>query len=222
MSGRIKRFWSWSLAVCLLLTGCHPIQPLYFHEDGDLSHFVDVATDIEHPDVELGRLAEVDQAGVPRTIMRAQFDEVWELGLEDAVSIALQNSKVIRQIRARGGVFQTSSATSPELLTINSGQGTPTVYDPAVLATSQGGVEQAQSAFDAQLSTSLFWDRTDRPQNVSNARVFRRDNVTSRAEVAKQSVTGSQFLFRSETIYDDTPQVQCVPLIRPLTVDWIQ
>ena len=222
MSGRIKRFWSWSLAVCLLLTGCHPIQPLYFHEDGDLSHYVDVATDIEHPDVELDRLAEVEQAGVPRTIMNAQFDEVWELGLEDAVSIALQNSKVIRQIRARGGVFQTASATAPELLTINSGQGVPTVYDPALLATSQGGVEQALSAFDAQLSTNLFWDRTDRPQNVSNARVFRRDNVTSRTELAKQSVTGSQFLFRTETIYDDTPEVQGVPLTRPLTIDWFQ
>ncbi len=42
------------LVLCgsLLATGCTPTQPFFFMEDGDLSHYVDVATQIEYPDVE--------------------------------------------------------------------------------------------------------------------------------------------------------------------------
>jgi outer membrane protein TolC len=96
------------------------------------------------------------------------------------------------------------------------------VYDPALQATSQGGVEQALAEFDAQLSTNLFWDRTDRPQNVFRARIFNRDNVTHQTELAKQSATGAQFFVRSETIYDDTPDIQGIASNRPLTIDWTQ
>ena len=32
------------------LTGCHPTQPFYLHEDGDLSHYIDKATQAETPD----------------------------------------------------------------------------------------------------------------------------------------------------------------------------
>ena len=48
---RLSRRW---LALLLLLaaalaTGCSPTQPFYFFEDGDLSHYVGVATNIEYP-----------------------------------------------------------------------------------------------------------------------------------------------------------------------------
>ena len=39
------------------LTGCHPTQPFYFGEDGDLSHYLDQATDLEYPDVDTVRRA---------------------------------------------------------------------------------------------------------------------------------------------------------------------
>ena len=190
MSRQTTQFWSRFLVVCVVLAGCHPIQPVYLNEDGDLSHYLDVATEIEHPDVDLPRLAEVEQAREPLTLTNSDFEEIWEMGLEDAISIALQNSKVVRQIRARGGVFQVSSALAPEALTINAGQGVPTVYDPALLSTGQGGVEQALAEFDAQLSTTLFWDRSDRPQNIFNSSVFQRDQVTAQTEISKQSATG--------------------------------
>ncbi len=42
------------------LFGCHPQQPFYFkHVDGDLDHYKGVATDIEYPDVDVERLADV-------------------------------------------------------------------------------------------------------------------------------------------------------------------
>ena len=34
------------------LTGCTPTQPFYFTDDGDMSHYKDVATEIEYPDVD--------------------------------------------------------------------------------------------------------------------------------------------------------------------------
>ena len=39
------------LAVLMAAPGCHPTQPFYLHDDGDLSHYLDAATDIETPDV---------------------------------------------------------------------------------------------------------------------------------------------------------------------------
>lgn len=223
MSRQVKKFCSWCLIASVLLSGCHPIQPCYFNEDGDLSHYLDVATQIEHADVELASLAEVDQARAPLTVTRPEFDEIWELGLEDAVSIALANSKVVRQIRARGGVFQLAGAPTPDVLTLNAGLGVPTIYDPALVETSQGGVEQALAAFDAQLSSSVFWDRTDRPQNVfgPNNR-FQRDQVTGQTEISKQAATGTQFFFRGQTIYDDTPGIQGIGITRPLQIEWFR
>jgi outer membrane protein TolC len=210
------------LIASVLLSGCHPIQPCYFNEDGDLSHYLDVATEIEHADVDLPSLADVEEAKAPLTITRPEFDEIWELCLEDAISIALANSKVVRQIRARGGVFQLAGAPTPDVLTLNAGLGVPTIYDPALQETSQGGVEQALAAFDAQLSTSIFWDRTDRPQNVSFGNRFQRDQVTGQTEISKQAATGTQFFFRGQTIYDDTPIIPGIGISRPLEIEWFR
>ena len=44
---------------------------------------------------------------------------------------------------------------------------TPTVYDPALVETDPfRGVESALAQFDVQLSSSLTWERQNRPQNV--------------------------------------------------------
>ena len=37
-------------SLLIAATGCHPTQPFYFFEDGDLSHYVDKATQIDYPD----------------------------------------------------------------------------------------------------------------------------------------------------------------------------
>ena len=34
----------WAASLAFLVAGCHPQQPAFFFEDGDLSHYVDVAT----------------------------------------------------------------------------------------------------------------------------------------------------------------------------------
>ncbi len=81
-----------------LLSGCQPQQPFYLHEDGDLSHYVEKATQIEYPDVEADTLDEVRGAAPPLTLSNSQVREYWDLKLEEAVGIALQNSKIIRSL----------------------------------------------------------------------------------------------------------------------------
>src|SRR5262245_44828131 len=94
-----RRAYSWRvLVVCALVaaTGCSPTQPFYLHEDGDLSHYIDKATAAEHPDLDQLPLAEVENAAHPLTLSNPNFKEFWELTLEECVSIALANTKVIR------------------------------------------------------------------------------------------------------------------------------
>ena len=62
MNHRCRKFWALVLSTSVLATGCQPQQPFYFKEDGDLSHYLDVATEIEYPDVDEPTLDEVNCA----------------------------------------------------------------------------------------------------------------------------------------------------------------
>jgi hypothetical protein len=79
----MKRQLHASLSLCVSLaiaiSGCAPTQPYFFFEDGDMSHYVGLATDIEHPDVDTVSLAEVEYAGQPITVSDPDFEEIWEL-----------------------------------------------------------------------------------------------------------------------------------------------
>src|SRR5438270_47599 len=84
-----------------LATGCSPTQPFYFFEDGDLSHYVGMATNIEYPDTKTCSLQEVNDPPAPLTISNPKFDEHWDLCLADAVKIALENGKVMKTLGVR-------------------------------------------------------------------------------------------------------------------------
>ena len=132
MSRQLQSYVAVLLLVMTVLTGCHPSQPFYFHEDGDLSHYLDQATDIEYPDVCTASLPDSTESRAPLTITNPEFDELWDLTLEECISIALHNSKVIRNL---GGV--TPFGFSDALVGRTSGS--PTVYDPAITETSPSG-----------------------------------------------------------------------------------
>jgi outer membrane protein TolC len=90
---------SWRVfAVCLAFAsgGCVPTQPFYLHEDGDLSTYIDKATKVEYPDTHTEVLLDVAQSERPLSVFHPDFKEFWDLTLEECVSIALQNSKVLR------------------------------------------------------------------------------------------------------------------------------
>jgi len=194
MTRQTKQCWAIFLIAIMAMTGCKPTQPFYFHEDGDLSHYLDMATDIEMPDEDDIQSVEASNAMEPLSLANREFDEIWEVTLEEAVCITLKNSKVMRNL---GGVAQLA-AFAPEQLLANP-QSIPTVYDPALQEASPGvvgsgtgvivpgfsnsisnapgaiatehqqGVESALSAFDARLSAGMYWERLDTPQNSSGA-----------------------------------------------------
>ena len=222
MGRQRKKFWAWLLMAAVLSTGCHPTQPFYFNEDGDLSHYLDVATKIEHPDLEIDSLDGGEYARAPLTLTNSEFEDFWELPLEDAVNIALKNSKVMRsfgQIRQ----LRQITATTPERLLSNP-EFVPTIYDPAIQETSPTlGVEAALAAFDAQLNASLFWERADRPRNIDLAQFpfsisrFQQDMATGQVELSKTAAPGTQFFFRSVTRYDKNNS-----FARFVPSDWFQ
>ena len=109
MSRRLRSIWAVLTSFLILLTGCHPQQPFYLFEDGDLSHYVDKATQIEYPDAQTTSLADVENTAPPLTIENAIPKEFWNVTLEDCVKIALDNSKVMRSL---GGRYASSAQTA--------------------------------------------------------------------------------------------------------------
>ena len=213
-----------AIGLCLLtlLSGCQPQQPFFFREDGDLSHYVDVATDIEYADVQSPTLAEVEGAAAPLTIANSENFDMWDLTLQEVTRLTLENSQVVRGLGGRitdGG--QNITATSPQVLSQNGGSAVVTTYDPALVESGPGtatgspfsgtGVEAALAEFDAQLDTSITWNNNDRPQNFGLrgpgledffAPQFRQDLGGFTAGITKQTASGGTVDFRNNTDYD--------------------
>lgn len=199
------------LIATVVSTGCSPQQPFFYNEDGDLSHLLTEATSLDYPDVESTGTPDAFEAYAPPSLLNQEPGDPWDLTLVEAIHTALKNSKVIRsigQVRQFRQVGQ-GMAQPPESLSINS-DFAATIYDPAITETGQNGIAQALSQFDAQWNTSLFWNRTDRPQNVTEegggtqifARQLQRDNVEFSSELTKRSAQGTQWSFRNITNYD--------------------
>jgi len=218
---RQQRAWiSYGLCLVSLMPGCQPVQPFFFGDDGDLSHYVDVATKIEFADVAAAPLAEVELARAPLTLANAEDYEWWDLTLEEATRYALANSQVMRQLGGRiadGGL--NIAGTTPEILTQTGGSNATTTYDPAIVESGNGtgsggqlggvGVEAALSEFDATLDSRMFWQSNDRPQNFRLqglpdffAPNFRQELGNYSLGVTKAAADGSQFEIRNNVNYD--------------------
>jgi outer membrane protein TolC len=209
MSRQFRKFWAVLLIVITAATGCHPTQPFYFREDGDLSHYLESATQIEHPDYEHEPLAEVTRTREPLTLSNSEDFEIWDLTLEDCMSIALQNSKVIKSLtQGTRQIFDFRTLIPDAILARPDAQ--PTIYDPALFETNpQSGVEAALSEFDAQFTTQAFWQKTDRPQNINTVAfpfvpvVLMQDLGQTDISLSKKTAWGGTYTLRSQTIYDN-------------------
>jgi outer membrane protein TolC len=217
MARQIFRSWIVALATLILVAGCSPTQPFYFFEDGDLSHYRGVATEIEYPDVHELELPEVSGAFAPLTI-EADVEKVpqWDLTLEEAVQITLANTKNVRTLSGRVGNVE----GAPDQL-IRQPTQSVSIYDPALEETNPGfsnlvrngvgtgrGVEAALSDFDTQLAARMFFNKNDRPLNVANqfAGLFQpvliQNNDTFLAQLQKTNATGGTAVIRNNTAYD--------------------
>jgi outer membrane protein TolC len=143
----------------------------------------------------------------PRTTNDPEAQELWQLTLQDAIKIGLDNSEVVRVISlgAQGipvGGFEPTPLNTGAGAGIASslGSGTlQTVYDPAIQETQ---IAQALSFFDTNFTTSLLWGHSVAPFNnaisagsfVTGARfpiLFNQDTAQFQAGVQKRTATGA-------------------------------
>ena len=96
MSCRPHKLILFFLVVTVGFSGCYPTQPMYLRDNGNLSYYLEQATQIDYPDVQAARLDEVARTRPPITVENPDFDSFYDLTLEECVGIALQNSKIIR------------------------------------------------------------------------------------------------------------------------------
>lgn len=204
---------AWVSAVVLAAgVGCRPQQPFYFSRPGNMDHFVGVAQEIEFPDLETATLDEVQGAKAPLTLDNPKPDSYWDLALEEAIQCSLQNSTVIRSL---GGVqFGPSGATgTPSGLTA-SPSATPTIYIPAQMESDpRYGVEAALASFDAQLASSIYWEKNIIPRNTAGTQAVFQPNpylddvAAANVTISKFTATGAQFSFVHDVKYnmDNTP-----------------
>ncbi len=172
------------------LVGCRAHREVDFGDPA--GYYQGYAMQIEYPTSQMDISPLAASAVRPLTIRTAAAEETWSMTLEEAIHLALAQSEVLRDVGGR-------VVAAPEAA--------PTVYDPALLYTDPiAGPEAALSAFDAQFSTSLFLNRNERTLNniFFGGGVTNLEQNTSQfnAEIAKTTITGTQFAFRNITDYD--------------------
>ncbi|MDA7978332.1 MAG: TolC family protein [Pirellulales bacterium] len=202
----------------LLASGCAQHQPRTNFQNADISFYKEMATQVEVPDVDTLTLDEVTFSVHPFTLKEFEQlkpEDFREISLEEAVQTALANSKVVRQLNYGSGPSEGGAAVagaSENLL--RAPDGVATVYDPALQETSTGGgfggigVEAALAAFDAQLTSSVTWNRNERPVNTGGigqsifATNFNQDLGAYRTQLSKQSAVGTTFFARHNANYE--------------------
>lgn len=127
----------------------------------------------------------------PETVGRNEAVQYWDLTLDEAIMLALQQSPILRDL---GGTI----LRNPEAVLA--------VHDPAIAFTDpRFGEEAALSAFDASLAASAFFEKNDRVFNnqfIGTAGLFDQDLHNYNVELRKRAATGTQMALRHITEYD--------------------
>jgi len=190
MKRELTSFGGLLLSALIVLAGCSARRPDLTVRD-DLAHFQTVATRIEYPDV----LTPSDDALLATPPPRCLDDsnvQYWDLTLEEAIRMALTHSKVMRDL---GGTI----LRTPESVR--------TSHGPAIQESDpQFGTQAALSAFDAEFSTQLFFEKNDRRLNnrfLGDGGFFNQDYDVFQAQLTKRAATGTQFSLRKNVNFDN-------------------
>jgi len=192
----MQRMLSWLFGVLLAAFtagGCMLRQPgIVF--DTDLSHFHTVAAGVEFPQAgELVTGQELEMPGPPNSIADGSLrPPPWDLTLEEAITIAITHSPVMRDL---GGAIVRAPAT------------VPTIHGPAIQSSDpRQGMEAALSAFDTSLATRLFFEKNNRMINnffsAGGTNFLKQDYGTLQTELRKHSAGGTQFALRNSFVFD--------------------
>lgn len=166
-----------------------------FHYD-PARPYAQVATSIEYPDAASCGEDSLLSTPPPQTVTQQRQAEPWPMTLDEAIHIALTTSTVIRDAGGR-------LVRAPETV--------PTVYDPALAETDpRAGPEAALSAFDAQFTSGILWEKNDRAvRNLLMGGLsglastgFQQDYAAFKAEMTKTAATGTTFKLGNTIDYD--------------------
>jgi outer membrane protein TolC len=156
---------------------------------GSFEHFQRAATQVEYPDLHGEVTAPPSEAPLN---LNTQPREFWDMSLEQAVQMSLQNSPVLRDL---GGFVLRSPQTMR------------TVHGPALSeADPRYGVEAALSEFDTVFAARTSWEKNDRALNNlllgGGTNFFKQDLGVVQYQLQKRAATGTLFTLRSNTDYD--------------------
>lgn len=168
--------------------------------DTKMSYHENVGLSIEYPEVaECATAVTVaaQAAEKPHSLEDPSKLPALELSLDEAVRMAMQNSPVIRTL---------------PVATVLSAANASTIYDPAITASSGQGVEAALSAFDAQYTNALTFNRFDQPRNVNAGLIggaggffpaySNGNSAAFTSQLQKRTAYGSSFALRHVMNYD--------------------
>jgi len=218
----------WIATVTFMMAGCTPSAPVYVNDTGALDYYVDQATSIEYPDVNVQSLEEVNLSRPPITVADPDFDSFVDMSIEDCTQTALQNGKLFRGYGTPA--LQGTRVLPGQDTIINAPNAVGNIYNIAIRETEPGGigtpgqlglpgsiltntqldsnqgVEAALAQFDAQLTSSLNFTKSDEPRNTVSTNpnqplVFQQDQVQWQTEIAKEAANGTQLFFRNVNVY---------------------
>ena len=180
------------LAVLISPAGCWFGRNEFRFPEHQVGPHETIATQIEYPDVETTMHAEIAASNPPRATENPQDQQVLDLSLAEAMRMAMSGSELIRNL---GGSVVTAPA------------GSQTMFNPAIVESDpRTSVEAALSAFDAQFTSSLFWNKFNRPVNQTFDILFlptiQRLQSAGLFELSKTTATGARFAVRHHVNYD--------------------
>ncbi len=210
--GHTGRDRTWSRLARYEFPACQPQQPVYLGETENYKTKLKTkALRIDYPDADVPSSAEVCQSMAPLTLDNPNPTDFWDLTLEEAIQMALKNSKVIRTLN--GVSFSQAGVAGVPGTLLSSPQGVGTVYDPALIESDpRYGVEAALSQFDGTLMAGANWVKSDvAPMSGGSIRSRYSGNSFSgygdygefTVGINKYTATGGQFYVNQGSLYND-------------------
>lgn len=210
---RSNKLLSWASVALVItsttFTGCTGARNFNFSKTWESapSYHNSIATQIEYPSVKSSLAPAVVASPAPLSLENPADLPSVDLTLQEAVQRAFANSEILRSLG--GSVVQTP-------------QGFVSNYDPALAESNPlGGVSAALSAFDAQVTSQLFWQVNDRPSNINpvflsgfgqqfQRAAFQETAATMNYGISKTTGTGASFAARQNIGYSlpNTPNRQ--------------
>ena len=191
----VTRTTVWLLIAALVLpsTGCKSNK---LSETGPMDPWggaPPTALKIVEPDLDAGLEMRALATSAPHTLRRNEPTEYWQMTLEEAIRLGLNNSRVLRD--AGGRVLQ-----NPQLV--------QSTFDPAIKETDpRQGTIAAESAYDPTFSSSANWVTVDRFFNNiyqgGGTHDFAGSFLLAKNGISQKNMAGGSYSVDNLTAYRD-------------------